>query len=951
MFKFMFVIPLKEKEWSMNYNEVEILAFKENFSPDVLKKYSGIELLKLLAYPKNPDNNIKEQFKELYEENYNSLKNELENGMTDFGSGSAGFDTNFVLAYRQGSWHNLKKKISFNEAIKIAENIKRELIQACSYLENNNFNEFYNYVSKSTSGLFNKGYTHKYFYILYPKFISFYHAGSWQQYFKECLKLPSSYNFYDIERYFISNYPDCHVGEKSRELEDEYGLPYDSQYWLRSANSSMYDHKGAFDKFGFIDWRQHNKFNVNDIVYIYSSANDKRIRYKTIVEKIDIPFSEINDDHEFWRNEEEYQKSKECKYVRLKLIKEVFNESLSYENLKKLNYIDNVPQGSVKIKNKNFIEFLNSNFGDNKMSDIQKIEKPKHENFALNQILYGPPGTGKTYNTIIEAMKILTFEGLFRDWYIKVYCQNNKVDSKEKTLNDYIKYLTKINEEFLKNDNIFRYHDLSKFVETKSYILNSKYITEDPTKNNKNSYYQHGLKRYEEFLEWLTYDKIKEKYAEYKNLGQIEFVTFHQSYSYEEFVEGIKPDLNSDDLKYILNKGSFRTICDSAKDLQKAKQTYKFNYSNLSLYKILMPYNDLFEYCIENDCVAIGWGEDVNIENCNSEKDLSSAIPENYEHRKQCISQLNMFKLWIDKDLKEGKDVIAIIPGSMNTIKGIAKITGNYSYNAEIENGQQQRKAEWLKKDINIPSDYIYSSKFVSPTITGMFKDKINEDNLMKLLNNASDQKSKNAVLIIDEINRGNISKIFGELITLIEEDKRDNMEVTLPYSKLPFSVPNNLYIIGTMNTSDRSIASIDIALRRRFKFKEMMPNSSLVADFGIGFNKIFDDLNNKIKLLLDRDHQIGHSYFINTKYNNNNENNNVETLKDIWFSEILPLLNEYFYCDWEKLKLIIPGFIKKLDVPEVLKNECDDSIYEFKTFDEVEYFEKTLNQEKFEQV
>lgn len=153
------------------------------------------------------------------------------------------------------------------------------------------------------------------------------------------------------------------------------------------------------------------------------------------------------------------------------------------------------------------------------------------------------------------------------------------------------------------------------------------------------------------------------------------------------------------------------------------------------------------------------------------------------------------------------------------------------------------------------------------------------------------------------------------------------------------------------MNTSDRSIASIDIALRRRFKFKEMMPNSDLVADFGIGFNTIFDDLNNKIKLLLDRDHQIGHSYFINTKYNNSNGNNNVETLKDIWFSEILPLLNEYFYCDWEKLKLIIPGFIKKLDVPEVLKNECDDSIYEFKTFDEVADFEKALNQEKFEQV
>lgn len=231
----------------------------------------------------------------------------------------------------------------------------------------------------------------------------------------------------------------------------------------------------------------------------------------------------------------------------------------------------------------------------------------------------------------------------------------------------------------------------------------------------------------------------------------------------------------------------------------------------------------------------------------------------------------------------------------------------------------------------------------------------------------ANSDPDNNYLLIIDEINRGNISKIFGELITLIEIDKRvmpngerifentitkdEQLLVTLPYTKSKFGVPNNLYILGTMNTSDRSIASIDIALRRRFKFKEIMPNSDLVADFGIGFNTIFDDLNNKIKLLLDRDHQIGHSYFINTKYNNNNGNNNIETLKDIWFSEILPLLNEYFYCDWEKLKLIIPGFIKKLDVPEVLKNECDDSIYEFKTFDEVVDFKKALNQEKFEQV
>ena len=149
------------------------------------------------------------------------------------------------------------------------------------------------------------------------------------------------------------------------------------------------------------------------------------------------------------------------------------------------------------------------------------------------------------------------------------------------------------------------------------------------------------------------------------------------------------------------------------------------------------------------------------------------------------------------------------------------------------------------------------------------------------------------------------------------------------------------------MNTSDRSIASIDIALRRRFKFVEMMPKSELVADFACDFKTIFEKLNTKIKVLLDRDHQIGHSYFINTKY----ANSDINTLKEIWFSEIIPLLNEYFYCDWEKLKLVIPGFIKTVDnIPEELKNECEDSIYEFKTPDEVQDFKGALNQDKFKQ-
>lgn len=305
------------------------------------------------------------------------------------------------------------------------------------------------------------------------------------------------------------------------------------------------------------------------------------------------------------------------------------------------------------------------------------------------------------------------------------------------------------------------------------------------------------------------------------------------------------------------------------------------------------------------------------------------------------------------------------------TETGIKFVEENLSEQLEFLNAKNSsRKIEDFYKFITFHQSYSYEEfvEGIKPSINNdednaTISYEYNRGIFKEICQQANSDPENNYLLIIDEINRGNISKIFGELITLIESDKRvipngerifentktqnEELVVTLPYTKSKFGVPSNLYILGTMNTSDRSIASIDIALRRRFKFVEMMPNSDLVADFECNFKEIFEKLNTKIKILLDRDHQIGHSYFIKTKY----AEADINILKEIWFSEILPLLNEYFYCDWEKLKLIIPGFIKKLDVPETLKNECDDSIYEFKTFDEVADFEKALNQEKFEQV
>lgn len=221
---------------------------------------------------------------------------------------------------------------------------------------------------------------------------------------------------------------------------------------------------------------------------------------------------------------------------------------------------------------------------------------------------------------------------------------------------------------------------------------------------------------------------------------------------------------------------------------------------------------------------------------------------------------------------------------------------------------------------------------------SGIFKD---------ICERAIEYPDKNYVLIIDEINRGNISKIFGELITLIEPSKRlgenEELKIKLPYSKDEFGVPKNLYILGTMNTADRSIAMLDIALRRRFNFIEMPPKYNLLkSDIGdenekIDLQELLKAINNRIEFLLDKDHLIGHSYFVNVK--------TFDDLKEIFKNSIMPLLQEYFYDDFEKIRFVLnikdndkTNFIRKKEIskyffdniPEHLKNKSSKKpIYE----------------------
>lgn len=323
------------------------------------------------------------------------------------------------------------------------------------------------------------------------------------------------------------------------------------------------------------------------------------------------------------------------------------------------------------------------------------------------------------------------------------------------------------------------------------------------------------------------YSELKNKFDELKQEGQIEFVTFHQSYSYEEFVEGIKPELDSEQLGYKLEDGIFKQICNRANE----KDTNNFD--------------DVYEQFLET---ILEYEEESN-----QPFTLKTSRNRTFGLK---INSKNNFTILAGKDLQPAGTL------TKNNLKNI--------------------------------SDWKYYAKPIHEYLTANYNFGTNSTN-----------DNKPYVLIIDEINRGDVSKIFGELITLIEEDKRlDNkyqMTTTLPYSKEQFGVPNNLYIIGTMNTADRSIALLDTALRRRFDFEEIMPRPELlsgkiVAD--INLEQLLRRINERITEKYDRDHQIGHSYFMG-----------VETEKDLeraYKNRILPLLNEYFYNDTKTVSQIL---------------------------------------------
>jgi 5-methylcytosine-specific restriction endonuclease McrBC GTP-binding regulatory subunit McrB len=479
----------------------------------------------------------------------------------------------------------------------------------------------------------------------------------------------------------------------------------------------------------------------------------------------------------------------------------------------------------------------------------------KFMDINLNQILFGPPGTGKTYHTITEAIKIADHE----------FYKNNKSEQIDSTL---------------KRKNL-----------------------------------------QDRFNELLIKDWDKTE-------GQISFCTFHQSFSYEDFVEGIKPKTSAEkNVYYEVEDGIFKNICRLADASNNASNMAKSNLFSLSkdqfknaiFYKISLgdstkkEDNPIYEYCINNNVISIGFGGNTDFTDKN-EQEIYKICDE-----KKLEGKSSDFINYFITALKIGNYVV--VSNGNNYIRALGRVTGNYKFNNDTEiNYHHFRSVEWLFKDVEIPVSEFYKNNLMQWTIYKLNSEYILPEFFVrdaKQLDSNNDQKK--FVLVIDEINRGNVSSIFGELITLIEPSKRsgknqtETLEVVLPYSKTPFTVPSNVYIIGTMNTADRSIESLDTALRRRFSFTEMSPDPKLIESEGKSKGNIegvdlvlmLQKINERIEKLIDKDHKIGHSYFL--------EVSTIKDLKLVFKDKVIPLLEEYFFGDFGKIGLVLGNsFISK---------------------------------------
>ncbi|MCU6602693.1 AAA family ATPase [Peribacillus frigoritolerans] len=388
-------------------------------------------------------------------------------------------------------------------------------------------------------------------------------------------------------------------------------------------------------------------------------------------------------------------------------------------------------------------------------------------------------------------------------------------------------------------------------------------------------------------------EAIQQEVSRLVKAGQIHFVTFHQSYAYEDFIEGLKSDGNGNFIPTdgILKKAALEAM-------------YEGIESNKHDYSGEVHFEQLYDYLVVN------------------------GIPHNVQFESKTGAAS-----FISHISPQGNIVVTSEDVKTNSIISKERLLNLYRFIQEHDIDWKYNNIGFIREAIGGCNQTRYWSVLnwilekmeeeETIEIEGDEKKAVIKKALLESSSSFEFTNVKKHVVIIDEMNRGNISKIFGELLTLLEEDKRltekNELIVELPYSKEKFTLPPNLFIIGTMNTADRSIALLDTALRRRYVFEEMMPNADLLESIGeeIDLTIMLSIMNKRIEVLYDRDHTIGHAYFINATTD--------EEVISIFQTKIIPLLQDYFYDDWEKIGLVLGGIGKsKEDSYIVYKEEVD---------------------------
>jgi 5-methylcytosine-specific restriction protein B len=487
---------------------------------------------------------------------------------------------------------------------------------------------------------------------------------------------------------------------------------------------------------------------------------------------------------------------------------------------------------------------LNSQAEADAVTDTTKAPAPS----AVNLILYGPPGTGKTYRTAWEAVRL---------------CLGEQIAS--------------------------------------------------------------GLKGSAQRAALMsTYRKLVSE-------GRVEFVTFHQSMSYEEFVEGLRPETVRDEtsdsttdpsatggFRLRVEDGVFKRIArraDASRGQNSTGERLSLegrNVFKMSIGAVAIPEDaGIFDEAITENCAIFGFfRSDFSGDEFTERHAIKAQVEQDYTDEDLGFSLTSAVQMTdiFRNNLQQG-DVVLVSKGNL-LIRAIGMVEGDYEFQPRegSETYPHRRAMRWLWVDeAGMPANEFYDMAISQRTIYPLRKKELNIALVERYMNSQSINQPVSPephVLIIDEINRANISKVFGELITLLEPDKRLGMDneirLTLPYSKKSFGVPQNLHVIGTMNTADRSIALLDTALRRRFAFRELMPNPSVLSNNveGVDLQKLLSTINERIEYLFDREHQIGHAYFTGCQTQ--------AEIDSAMRDKVIPLLAEYFYEDWSKVAAVL---------------------------------------------